>query len=108
MRTDTQPTIATRLPSGTHKMPSRSWFWPGIGVATIGLAIGLTLGITSYQDSQQEIDTFARTPVPGTVTVQVDEPGQQVIYYEGDEGVGIESLVVSITDPAGVTVAAAP
>ena len=108
MRTDTRPTIATGMPSGIHKKPSRSWFWPGIGVATIGLAIGLTLGITSYQDSQQAIDAFARIAVPGTVTVQVEEPGPQVIYYEGDEGAGIEGLGLSITDPVGATVAAAP
>jgi hypothetical protein len=72
------------------------------------MVAGLVLGITSYQNSQQKIDTFARVSVPGTVTVRVDEPGQQVVYYEGDTSVGIDDLVVSITDPAGATVAVAP
>jgi hypothetical protein len=72
------------------------------------MVAGLVLGITSYQNSQQEIDTFARVAVPGTVTMQVDEPGQQVVYYEGDVSVGIDDLVVSIADPAGATVAVAP
>lgn len=105
MRTDTQPSIATPPPT---RGPSRSWFWPGIGVAAVGLAVGLVIGITSYQDSQQEIDAFARLAVPGTVTVHVDEPGQQVVYYEGDLSIGLEGLVVGITDPAGATVGTAP
>ena len=109
MRTDTRPTIATSPPpSGTHNRSSRSWFGRGVGVAVVGLVTGLFFGITSYQDSQREIDTFARVAVPGTMTVQVDEPGQQVVYYEGNTNVGIDGLVVSITDPAGTTVAVAP
>jgi hypothetical protein len=109
MRTDTQPTISTsRPPSTTDNRPSRSWFGRGVGIAFVGLVAGLVLGITSYQNSQQKIDTFARVSLPGTVTVQVVEPGQQVVYYEGDEIVGIDDLVVSIADPAGATVAVAP
>jgi hypothetical protein len=69
---------------------------------------GLIFGITSYQNSQGEIDTFARMSVPGTATIQVDEPGQQVVYYEGDETVGSDDLVIGIIDPAGATVAVAP
>jgi len=108
MRTDTQPTIATSPPSTTHNRHSRSWFGRGVGIAVVGLIAGLAIGITSYQDSQQQIDTFARLSVPGTVTMDVDQPGQQVIYYEGDGNVGIDDLVVSIADPVGSTVAVAP
>jgi len=110
MRTDTQPNIATLAPPppSTRGRRSRSWLWPGIGVAVVGLAAGLVLGITSYQDSQQEIDTFARAALPGTLIVQVDEPGQQVVYHEGDQRVGLDDLVVSVADPAGATVAVAP
>jgi hypothetical protein len=108
MRTETRPTNTTLPPPRTQDRPSRSWFWPGVGVAVGGLVAGLVIGITSYQGSQQEIDTFARLSVPGSVTVQVDEPGLQVVYYEGDESVGISDLVVAIVDPAGATVALAP
>ena len=45
--------------------------------------------------------------MPGAVTVQVDEPALQVVYYEGDESVGIDDLVVGIDDPAGATVSVA-
>jgi hypothetical protein len=108
MRTDTQPTIATAAPpSGTHSRPSSFWLGRGVGIAVVGLVAGLFFAITSYQDSQQEVDTFARMSVPGTMTVQVDEPGEQVVYYEGDEIVGIEDLVVSVADPAGATAAVA-
>lgn len=109
MRTDTQPNIATvARPRSTRGRRSRSWFWPGIGLAVFGLVVGLFFGVTSYQDSQQEIDSFARVAVPGTLTLQVDEPGQQVVYYEGDQGVGLDNLVVSVADPAGSTVSVAP
>ena len=108
MRPDTRPTIATSPPPRSHERPSRSWLWPGVGVAAVGLFAGLVIGITSYQDSQQQLDAFARLTVPGTMTVQVDEPGQQIVYYEGDQSVGIEDLVVSIADPAGATAAVAP
>lgn len=108
MRTDTQPSIAISPPPDADDRSSRSWVWLGIGVAAVGLIAGLVIGITRYQNSQQQIDTFARSALPGTMTVQVDEPGQQVVYYEGDLGVDLEDLVVDITDPAGATVATAP
>lgn len=107
MRTDVQP-IATSPPSGTRSRSSRSWFWPGVGIAAVGLVAGLVIGISSYQNSQQQVDAFARSSVPGMVTLQVDEPGQQIVYYEGDLSVGLEDLVLDITDPAGATVAPAP
>jgi hypothetical protein len=107
MKTEIQPGIATAPSSRTHTRRSSSWFWPGIGIAAVGLVAGLAIGITTYQDSQQEIDTFARTSVPGTATVQVDEPGQLVIYYEGDQRVGLDDLTIGIADPAGATLAVA-
>ncbi|HSM45242.1 MAG TPA: hypothetical protein VK969_09535 [Acidimicrobiia bacterium] len=106
MSTDTQSTIA--IPPATRDRSSRSWFWPGIAVAAIGLIVGLVIGVTSFQDSQQQVDAFARSSVPGTVTVEVDEPGQQVVYYEGDLRVGFEDLVVDVSDATGATVAIAP
>lgn len=108
MRTDTKPTTVTSPPPRLHDRSSRSGFWPGIGIAAVGLIVGLAIGITSFQDSQQQVDNFARSSVPGTVTAQVDEPGTQVVYYEGDLSVGLEDLVVAITDAAGAEVAVAP
>lgn len=110
MRTDTQPNIATLAPPtpSTRGRRSRSWLWPGIGIAVVGLVAGLVFGITSYQDSQQQIGTFSRISVPGNLTMQVDEPGQLVVYYEGDQIVGIDDLMVGVADPAGATVAVAP
>ncbi len=108
MRTETQAITPTQV--RTPDLPGRtrrSRLWPGIGVAVFGLAAGLALGITTYQDSQREIATFARTSLPGTAIVQVDEPGPQVVYYEGERSVGIDSLVVAVTDPDGAAVAVA-
>jgi hypothetical protein len=107
MRTDTQPTIATSTPPRAHHRQSRSWLWPGIGVAAVGVVAGLVFGITGYQDSREKIDTFARMTVPGTMTVQVDEPDRQVLYYEGDQIVDIDDLVVGIIAPSGASVVVA-
>jgi hypothetical protein len=38
----------------------------------------------------------------------VDEPGRQVVYYEGDQTVGLDDMLVSIVEPLGSTVAIAP
>lgn len=109
MRAATQsPTVTSSSPPGTHNRPSRSRFERGIVVAVVGLAVGLGFGITSYRNSQQMIDTFSRTSVPGTMTVQVDEPGQRVVYYEGGQNVSLGELVVTIIGPVGSTVAVAP
>ena len=109
MRTDTQPTVATSPPpAATHDRSSKSWFWTGIGVATLGLVAGPALGITSYLGSRHEIDGFARISLPGSVSVQADEPGPQVVYYEGDQNVSLDDLVVAVTDPDEAAVAIAP
>jgi hypothetical protein len=68
----------------------------------------VVVGITTYQDSRQEINAFARVPVPGAMAMQVNEPGQQVVYSEGNRSVDIGDLVVSITDPVGAAVVIAP
>lgn len=109
MSTVVRPTTVTgQPPPSRQNRQSRSGYRLGIGIAAVGLFAGLIFGITSYQDSQQKIDTFARLAVPGSVIVQVDEPAQQVLYYEGDDSVGINDLAIGIIDPAGATVAIAP
>jgi hypothetical protein len=109
MSTVVPPTTVTAQPPPHPKdRSSRSRYRLGMGIAAVGLFAGLAFGITSYQDSQQKIDTFARLPAPGTVTAHVDEPGQQVLYYEGEESVGIDDLAIGIIDPDGATVTIAP
>jgi hypothetical protein len=108
MRTDTKPTITASIPAAaTHNRSSESWLWRGVGVAALGLVAGLALGINSYLGSQQEIDGFARASVPGGVSMQVDELGPQVVYFEGDESV-IDNLVVAVADSNGTAVAVEP
>jgi hypothetical protein len=107
VRTDVQPAIATSAPPEQGRT-SRSWFWLGIGVAAVGLLAGIIFGITSYQDSQQQLDTFVRMSVPGTMAVQIDEPGTQVVYYEGAETAVIDDMVIGIIDPAGAILTIAP
>jgi hypothetical protein len=109
MSTIVRPTTVTaQPPSSPEDRSSRSGHRLGMGIAAVGLFAGLAFGITSYQDSQQKLDTFVRLSAPGTVTAQVDEPGRQVLYYEGEESVGIDDLAIGIIDPDGANVTIAP
>lgn len=109
MTTDTQSNTATEVrPPQIHRQPRRSWLWPGIGVAAVGLIASLVLGITTFLDSRQEVDTFARVALPGDTAVRVNEPGRLVVYYEGNRNVSLDDLSVAITDPVGAAVVIAP
>jgi len=99
-----RPASATR----TRSRRPRSRFWLGGTIAVVGLVAGVVFGITSYRDAQQQIDIFARTSIPGVLTVQVDEPGLQVVYIEGDPTPVIGDLAVTVTDPTGATVVVDP
>jgi hypothetical protein len=42
------------------------------------------------------------------MAVQIDEPGTQVVYYEGAETAVIDDMVIGIIDPAGAILTIAP
>ena len=73
-------------------------------IAGVGVSAGLTIGLTAYRDSQRQIDTFDGVPIPGTLSVQLDEPDGRVVNYEGDETVRFDDVTIAITDPAGTPV----
>lgn len=107
MKTTITPTpTPSTLPPRAGASSTR--YWPGLLIAVIGMVAGVAIGINSYQDSQQQIDTFARMSIPGEVTVQIDQPDQQVIYYEGVDNLGFEDLEITVSDPTGVPVTIKP
>jgi len=70
----------------------------------VGLVAGVTLGFTSFRGSQRQIDSFDRVPIPGTMSVQLNEPSGRVIYYEGDGPIGFDDLTITVTAPSGTPV----
>jgi len=105
MRSTSTSTIVRQAPATpTRSRRPRSRFWLGGTIAVVGLVAGVVFGITSYQDAQQQLDTFARTSIPGVLTVHVDEPGLRVVYYEGNQTPVIGDLAVTVTDPTGAVV----
>ncbi len=79
-------------------------YWLAAVIAVVGAGAGLTIGLTAYWDGPRQIDTFDGVTIPGTRTVQLDEPGGRVVYYEGDK-TQFGDVTIAITDPAGTPMA---
>jgi hypothetical protein len=94
----------------TTRRPSAGWYWVAAVVAVGGLVAAVAWGVWSYGQLSEQVTEFARTSVPGAVTVTVDEPGELTVYYEAPRVAGEEfvpPLDVSVTDPAGVALPSA-
>jgi hypothetical protein len=51
-------------------------------VAVLGLTAAFVWGAVGTITALDGVNSYDRTPVPGTVTVTVADPGSQVVYYE--------------------------
>ena len=91
-----------RVPAARRRSTLR--YWLAAVIAVVGAGAGLTIGLTAYWDGPRQIDTFDGVPIPGTRTVQLDEPGGRVVYYEGDK-TQFGDVTIAITDPAGTPMA---
>ncbi|HEX6919340.1 MAG TPA: hypothetical protein VF314_03830 [Actinomycetes bacterium] len=90
-------------PPAPARRPSTRWYWAAGLVALVGLVAAAALVAAALISLNDHIDGYARTPIPGQVSVTVDEPGTQVIYYEGPSGATPE-LYLSVYDPSGAPV----
>jgi len=97
-------TVGRPLRVPASRRPSTLRYWLAAVIAVVGVGAGLTVGLTAYRDSQRQIDTFDGVSIPGTLSVQLDEPGGRVVYYEGVESVRFDDVTIAITDPAGTPV----
>jgi hypothetical protein len=88
------------LRSGVPVRRSKAGFWMAAVVAAAGVvaaAVWATLGALAAAGSTED---FARTDLPGTVTVRVTEPQALVVYFEGDPVPDLDRLALRVTGPA--------
>jgi len=85
----------------TSAKPSAAWYWIAALIAMIGATTSIAWGATRAWDAYKSVDSFARNAIPGEVVVVVDEPGQQIVYYEGDFRPQASDIVLEVRGPSG-------
>ncbi len=82
---------------------------PGYGlaaaVAVVAVLGGVTWAVFAFVDLRHDIDGFARTAVPGRVTLRLPGSTGRVVYYEGPGRPTLEMLDLRVTAPDGSRVA---
>jgi hypothetical protein len=76
------PTRPTAPPIPTRKPRSRGWYWVAAIVAVLGLTAAFVWGAVGTISALDRVDSYARTAIPGAMTVSVTDPGTKVVYYE--------------------------
>lgn len=90
-------------PPAPARRPSTRWYWAAAVIALTGLVAAAALVAAALISLDDHIDGYARTSIPGQVSVTVDAPGTQIIYYEGPSGATPE-LYLSVYGPSGAPV----
>lgn len=96
-----------RSDGGVRKV-SRAWYWLALAILAAGVLLPAVWGVTSVDGALEEADAFPRAAVPGTVTVTVTDPGDQMIYFTGSGEQSPAALGLRVTDPAGASVPVTP
>lgn len=99
------PRSSRSSPRGRH---ARLAYWLAALITVLGVIGGIAWGVTSYRDSQRDLDNLDRVSVPGAMIVPVTSSTDRVVYYEGGQDVSLGDLSVNVTDPAGVNVPVRP
>jgi hypothetical protein len=99
------PTPPTTAP-GPHRRTR--WYIAAATVFVLGLLTAGAWAVSGVVNAWEAPDSFARSTLPGAVTVQVTDTGKQWLYYEHTDGTTVASLDqlgIRITAPAGEVVA---
>jgi hypothetical protein len=75
-----------------------------LAVAIVGVASAAAWGVRSVNDANARADAFPSTALPGTVTVQITDPGDQMIYFTGSGNPSADALALKVEGPAGTAV----
>ena len=93
--------------TGGVKRASRAWYWVALAILAVGVLLPAVWGVTSVSSANEKATAFPRATVPGAVTVDVTDPGDQMIYFTGAGDQGLVSGL-RVTDPAGASVPITP
>lgn len=89
-------------------MPSTLGYWVGALVGVLGLALVGALVVMTVVRMDDHVDAFARTEIPGTVTVSLEASEGRTIYVEGLAPLPLAALDIRVTDPNGNDVVVRP
>ena len=76
------PTRPPIPPLPATKRPSTAGYWVAAVVAVLGLTAAFLWGAVTTTTTQDRVDGFDRTAVPGQVTVSVTDPATILVYHE--------------------------
>jgi hypothetical protein len=94
--------------STSPRMASTGWIWLGSVIGVLGLAAAIVWGVIGVTGYLNRVNVLSRMPVPGRMTVQIPNSGEQFVYYEGQGTASMDQLGVRVTDPRGQAVALEP
>jgi hypothetical protein len=84
------------------------WFAAAGAIALVGIGIGIAVALTTFLDWMDRVDAFDRTAVPGSLSVEITDPGGYSIYHESDDygrdPVFLPEPEVEVVDPSGAEV----
>ena len=86
------------------RRPAPAGYWLAAGVAVVGVIAAVVWGLIGVRSMIREVDSFPRSALPAALTVQIAEPGGQIIYYEGG-AVADVNFTLQVLDPDGQQVA---
>jgi hypothetical protein len=100
---NTRPDAAVKpLPPPPTPRRSRRWgYLVAALIAVVGVTLAAVWAVSAYASMQARIDDFARSGIPGRVTLDVTSPGGRVLYYEGAGEIPLVALDVLVVGPDG-------
>jgi len=90
--------------AGAARKASVAWYLVAVAVAIVGVASAGVWGVRSVDRANARAEAFPTTTVPGTATVKVADPGDQMIYFSGSGSPSAEALGLKVEGPGGVAV----
>lgn len=97
-----------RPSTGAVRRATKAGYWVALAVLIIGVAVAGVWGVRSVDDANDRAAAFPRAAVPGTATIDVTEPGEQMIYFTGPGDPSATSLRLQVKDPGGAIVPTTP
>ncbi len=97
--------MSTLTPFSPQTTPSTRPWWLAAGtVLVLGVLVGLAWSTVALLRMVDRPAGFARTTVPGSVSLQLARGERSVVYAEHDRSTTLPALSVTVTGPNGASV----